>query len=118
MKSITVILLLVLSFSAQSADVYTPDKLSTKVAEAHCSSLVLMSKPSTDAAQILVNVQADIIGGSADGRKIVSVVYLYNTPGAAFGCVFFDYTRGRLQLAEFGEFWPDGEKNTKAVRLY
>lgn len=118
MQSITIILLLALSFSAHSAGVYTPDKLSTKVAESYCQSLILMSKPSTDAAQILANVHAKIKGGSADGKKQILVVFRYSTPGAGFVCAFTDYTRGRLQLAEFGEIWPDGEKNTKAVRLY
>ena len=97
---------------------FTPDKQSTKVAEAHCQSLVYMTKTQTDASQILANVHATVKSGSSKGKKLIFVTYKYNVNGAMYFCAFVDYTRGRLQLAEFGEIWPDGNKNTIVKKLY
>jgi hypothetical protein len=118
MKNVLLVLFAMVLSSKSLAEGYSPDKLSIKVAEAYCQSLVQMTKPQVDASQILANVNANIKGGSAEGKKVIYVSYKYNTPGAGYACAFFDYTRGRLQLAEFGEVWPDGNKNTIVNRLY
>lgn len=120
MKIILVITLalVVMSFDLAGANGYTPDKLSIKMAEANCQNLVFMTKPQTDANQLLVNVTAKIHGKAVNNKKVIIVSFKYNIQGSGYACAFFDYTKGRLQLAEFGEFGPGENKSTTTNLLY
>lgn len=113
-----VLILLIASFDLASANEYAPDKLSIKMAEANCQELVFMTKTQTDANQLLINVSAKIHGRSVNNKKVIIASFKYNIEGSGYACAFFDYTKGRLQLAEFGELWPGDNKNTIVKLLY
>lgn len=102
---------------AMAAGDYQPDKSAAKQAESYCESVMLMTKRSEDAFEILRNVRAEVTGHHIKGRKVVNVRYPYNVDGAGFFCGFVDYGRHRLTLHAFGEIWPDRKNVTRVEPL-
>ena len=118
MKTFLICCMLILLPVIVHADEYNPDKRSSSRAAVYCMDLIIMTKTPSEAGGLLLEVRAKIHTRSKDGKKVIIASYNYNTKGAGYACAFLDYTDGHLQLLEFGELWPAGNKNTIVNPLY
>lgn len=80
--------------------------------------LARMSLGRQEMLSITVHTKPKIIGTSHKGKKIIAVSYPYRNDGTKFGCVFYDYTNGQLQLIEFGHVGDNVDDMTKVKLLY